>query len=160
MRVPAARVRQHEHLRAVNLQSLRSRALHLRRNRACLFVVEHERKDGPPQRDAHQRDDRGPVARDLFLQDPPSIDILGWLEHVDARRRPRHEIGDPNSQLWQSHVVFVGKGFGDQPRFPEKLPETVRRAGEVMPGLRRSNARVDADEKDADGRPDAIAEGR
>ena len=40
----------------------------------------------------------------------------------------------------------------------EQLPESIREAGEMMPGFRRADARVDADEEDTHAGTDAVTE--
>jgi hypothetical protein len=53
--------------------------------------------------------------------------------------------------------VFERNSFRDQLRFEQQQPESIRKAGEVMTGLRRANAGIDADKQHANAGADAIA---
>jgi hypothetical protein len=63
-------------------------------------------------RDADERDEVGPEAVDLPLENPPPLQVLGGLQVVDARARPRDQVGDAEAPLGQAHVPFVGDRLG------------------------------------------------
>lgn len=107
---------------------------------------------------AHEGDDMRAVERDLVLECLPSVEILPRLEVIDARTRPRDEIGHAESPPGQLHVVLVRDWLWHESRVVQELPESIRRTGEVMPGLRRSDAGVDPDEQHAHAVLDAIGE--
>jgi hypothetical protein len=54
----------------------------------------------------------------------------------------------------------VADWFGDEPRFIQKLPESIREAGEVVTGQRRADTWIDAHEEHAHAGTDAIAKRR
>jgi hypothetical protein len=151
VRVPPAGIGQHEDRRA--LERLRLQA---KRNR----LAGPPRKDGAKQRHADEGNDLRLHAADLSSKRARTGDVLIRTQRIDAGRRPRDEVGDPEAPLRQPAIVGVADRLVDEPRFMEELPEAIRVAGEMMAGHRRADAGVDADEEDADRRPDAVAERR
>jgi hypothetical protein len=63
-----------------------------------------------------------------------------------------HQIRDAEVKFRQPFVVFGAEALRDEARVEEQLPETVRKAREVMPNRRRANSGVDANEQDDDAR--------
>ena len=125
MRVPAAGIWQHEDVRAVDLQGLRSRTLDPCGTGPIVWILEDKWQDGAPERHTHQRDDSRTKALDLPFEDFPSLDVFRRLEHVDPWRRTRDQVRDAHSQLWQPHVVFMREGFRRQARVPKQFPEAI-----------------------------------
>jgi hypothetical protein len=154
VRVSAARVRQDEHPCAVD-----GRLLEARLDVRCVGVPE----DSPERaihRHADERDDRGTVPRDFLLEDPPALDVLGGLEHVDAWARPRNKIRHPDAPLRQPDIVHMRHGLGNDAGLEQQSPEAIRRSGEMMSGQRGHDAGVDADEQHADTWLDAIRQSK
>ena len=156
MGVPAAGIRQHEDLRAVDIELLRTRALDACGAGTVFGVLQDERQDGTPEGHTHEGDDLWTKVRDLPIEDLPPGDVFGRLEHVDPGRGARNEVRDPQPELGQPDVVFMREGLRRQARLPQQFPEAVRRAREVMAGNRGSHAGVDADEEQLDPWRDAI----
>ena len=76
----------------------------------------------------------------------------------DARCGARDDVGDAKAPLRKPVIVCERDALGHEARFVKQLPEPVGEAGEMMPGQRRSHARVDADEQHVDAGPDPIAQ--
>jgi hypothetical protein len=150
VRVAAARVGQHEQARAVHRCFLESRL-----DERSLGVAEHA-----PQRAVHrhanERDDPRTESIDLLLENLPALEVLGGLQHVDARAGARDQVGHADAPCRQPHVIQVRHRFGHDPRFVEQTPEAIRRSREVMPGSRRHHTRIYADQEHAHARLDAI----
>jgi len=93
-----------------------------------------------PQRAIHRhadkRDDLGPELRDFPFEDQPAVQVLLRLDDVDARTRPSHQIGHPDTPLRQPHVIFVSDRFGDDAGFIQKAPEAIGRPCEMMTSRR------------------------
>ena len=147
--IPAARIRQHEHSRALERLALPSEPHRVLRS-----------DDGAMERDTNDGDDRRPEPSHLAPQNLQAVDVLLRPQRVDARRRTRNEIRDPESPLGQSHVVFVADLLRHEPRVVQQFPESIRVAGEVMTGERGSDAGIDADEKDPHSGTNAIFQQR
>jgi len=105
---------------------------------------------------AHEGDDLGPDARDLGLEDLPSLEIFRRPQVVDPRARPRDQVRHAEAPLRQPHVPFGRDGLRDDARLEQQLPEAIRRPCEVMARLRRAHAGVDAHEQHADARLDPV----
>src|SRR2546425_729139 len=117
------------------------------------------RKKRPVDRDADQGDDPGPVPADLREQRAPSGEVFVPMQLVDATRRPRHEVRDPEAPLRKTAVILPADRPRHQTRFVEQPPEPVREPCEVVADGGRSDPRVDADEQDSQTRADPVGEG-
>jgi hypothetical protein len=111
-------------------------------------------------RDADERHDLRTKAIDLGFENLPAFEILGRLQHVDARTRPGDQVGHPDAPLRQPHVVFVRDRLGDDSGFVQETPEPVRRSGKVMAGRRGHHPGIDADEQDAHAGRDPIRQSK
>jgi hypothetical protein len=109
-------------------------------------------------RHAHERDDFRSEAIDLLLENAPALDVLRRPEHVDSRTGPRHEVRDAQAPFGQPHIVEMRDPLGHQAGVEQQSPEAVGRAREVMAGLRRLHARVDADEQHPHARGNSISQ--
>jgi hypothetical protein len=110
----------------------------------------------PIERHANERDDRGAKPIDLRLQRAPALEVLAGPQFVDAGARPRDHVRHAKTPLRQPPIVGERDAFRYETGFVEELPEAVRRSGKVVPGLRGSNAAIDADEQDTHPRLDTI----
>ena len=61
-----------------------------------------------------------------------SRQVFRRREIVDARARPRHEVGYPVAPLMQAHIVLARDRTRDEAGFVQQLPEPVRVAGKVV----------------------------
>jgi len=147
VRIPAAGIRQHEDSRFAD-------PLRLETERHCSFPL---RKHRAEHGDANHRHNRRAVASDLPREPEAAGYELVWRHRADARRRPRHDVGDAEPELRQAIVVLEGEPLLHQAGFEEQRPEPIGEAGEVMPRQRRAHAGIDADEQHANVWPDAIA---
>jgi hypothetical protein len=118
--------------------------------------------DDLPEGSIHRHSDERHNLRtepiDLLLQNLPTVQVLVRLQHIDPWTRARDEVRHPDAPLGQAIVVLVRDRLRDDARFIEQAPETIGRTGEVMAGRRGDDARVDADEQDADARLDPVNE--
>ena len=81
-------------------------------------------------------------------------------QRVDSRRFTRDEVGDAEAPLRQPVVGAPVDRLGHEFRVEEQLPETVGVAREMMAGLGRTDAGIDADKQHTDAWRDAVAKGR
>jgi hypothetical protein len=149
VRVPSARIRQHEHTRALQRLALRTGL-----DAVPLTPREHRSE----QRDADEGDHLWPPAPDLAAQGSGARGVFFRPQRVDAGCGARDEIRDAEAPFRESPVVEIADGLRHESRFVKKLPEPVRVPGEMVPERRRTNPGVDPDEEDANGRPNAIAQ--
>ena len=144
--VAAARIWKDEHARA--FKRLR---LHAEPDGPAL------REDRPKKRHTHERHQRWFVPPDFAPQDDETCGVFCGRERIDAGRRARYQVRDPESPLRKPPVVFRPDRLRHEPGFGQQPPETIRIPGEVMTDERRADAGVDADEQHADTGFDAIA---
>ena len=123
-------------------------------------MAERPVEDRAKQRHANERDDVRLPPADFPPQHSFAGHVLGRFERVDPWRRAWNQVGDAQAPLDQPSIVEGPDGLVDQLRVEEKLPETIRIAGEMMADSGGSDAGVDADQQHADRRPDAIFERR
>jgi hypothetical protein len=141
VRISSARVRQHEYARVVHGCVLKSRL-----DGGGALGAKHLQQRAI-NRHADERHDFRPEAIDLLLENVPALDVLRRPERVDSRTRPRHQVRDAQAPFGQPHIVEMGDPLGHQAGVEQQSPEPIGRAREVMAGLRRLHARVDADEQ-------------
>jgi len=151
IRVPPARVRQHEHSRALE-------ALGLQPERDCLAGPQG--KDESEEGDADKRHDFRSHAPHFSPERAHAGDVFLGAKCADARGWARNQVGDPESPLRQPAILFVADRLGDEPRLVQELPEAIRVSREVMACRGGSDAGVDADKQDADRAADAVGERR
>jgi hypothetical protein len=111
---------------------------------------------GPIQGDAHEGHNLRTELVDLLFQDLPALEVFRRPQIVDAGAGTGHHIRDAEAPLRQSRVVGVPDRLGHQAGLVEQLPESVRRAGEVVTGLRGSHPGIDPDQQHADTGRDPI----
>jgi len=116
--------------------------------------------DGAKQRDAHERDNLGFVAANLPLERLPAIDVVSRPEVANSWARARDQVGDPEPELRQPDVIEMSDRFAYEAGVGQQLPEPVRVPGEMMSRFRRPDTRVDADEKHAHARRDAVLQAK
>src|SRR4030095_7977630 len=148
MRIPAACIRQHEHValaQALLLKSYRHRALLLR-------------KHGAIDRDPDKRDHLRLVAANLRSQTRAARRGFFGLQLVNYKARTRDDISDAESPFRQPIVVEVRHRFGNEAGEKQELPEPIREAREVMASERGSDARVDADEHHLHARANSVSQ--
>ena len=109
-------------------------------------------------RHSHEGDDLRSKALDLLLEDLPALLVLHGTQIVDARARPRDQVGHADAPLRQPDVVLVRDRLGDDAGFVEQAPEPVGRSGEVMAQRRRHYAGIDADEDQAHARLNRVGQ--
>jgi predicted RNA-binding protein with PUA-like domain len=134
----------------MNGGGLQSRLDHTRPHRRTGFAVDfpgNQRFDGAEQRHSNERDDLRAIPPDLAVERLPAFHVLGWFEIVYPGTGPGNEVGDAISELGQTPVLLEGDVVGQQAGFPQQLPEAVRESREVVPGERRPDAGIDADEE-------------
>ena len=78
-------------------------------------------------------------------------------QRADARCFARDEVRDAEPPFRQPVICAPVDRFRHQFRVEQELPEAVGVAGEMMPGLRGTDAGIDADKQHTHPRRDAIA---
>ena len=148
MRVPPARIREHEDPGRVEKLVLPTE---LHRSP----VVEESAVHG----DADERHDRGSQAPDLGQEQfAPGRELFG-AQVGNTRRGSIDEVHEPEPVLRKRCILLVANVLGNEPGLTQEFPETVRMPGEVVPQSGRTHAWVDADEQDPEPRRNAIGEG-
>jgi hypothetical protein len=107
---------------------------------------------------AEEGDDARAIAPDLGRETLASGEELGGCDLLGAGRRPVDEIGDAVAVAQQLALLGWMQQARAEAGAMQRRPETVARTGEVMPGKRGIQARIDADEERAQLRRDDVAD--
>ena len=108
------------------------------------------------ERNADERHHLRTVAPDLPVQHTPRLDVFRRAQVIDSWTRSRDQIGDAEIPFWQPIVILVRDRYRHQTRIGQEFPEPIRIPGEMVPGFRRTHARVDPDKQHTKTRPNAI----
>ncbi len=134
VRVAPARVRQHEHARAMNRYGLRtdnaqSCTGRCRSRRAAPggrgWRTIEQRLNRAIDRYADERHHSRTVPADLSVQHLPPLEVFSRTQVIDSWTRPRNQIGDAEVPFGQPIVIFVRDRLRRQPRIAQKLPKSV-----------------------------------
>lgn len=85
----------------------------------------------------------------LRAERPAARDQLACAEFLGPRGGPRHDVGDAKPELEQLPLLARMQPLASEARLMQRRPEPVARAGEVVAGGGRVQARVDSAEQDA-----------
>jgi len=97
--------------------------------------------------DAQKGDDARPVAAHLGGEPAASGSELGGGDFFGSGGGAIHEVGDAVALAQQLCLLRRMKQFRREARLVQRRPEPVARPGEVVPGPRRVQPGVDADEE-------------
>src|SRR3954447_22703979 len=114
---------------------------------------------GPVRRDAQDSQPLRSEATHLLAQQPTPLDDLRAAQLVGPRRRPRGDVGDPETQP-QQLVLLGGQQLPwREPGAVQRRPEPVAGPGEVVPGQGRDQTGVDAGEEHPQSGRDHVRDG-
>src|SRR3954463_7217907 len=117
-------------------------------------------KHRPEHRHPDEGDDFRTIAADLPDERAAARAVLLTSQRIDTGGWPRDDVRDPEAPLGKAPIVRVADWLGNEARFEQQFPESIRRAGKVMACQRRPHARVDPDEQHDDSGVDAVTKRR
>ena len=96
------------------------------------------------KRHSQQGNNPRPQAPNLSIEHFPSLDVFRWTQFINSWSGARNEICDSIPPAQNSLVSHEGYRLRSQTRVVEEIPKTIGIAGEVMSGLCRTHAGIDA----------------
>ena len=116
------------------------------------------RERGPVRAESEERDDSRPVSLREPLQPSGAAPELVGAELVGRCRRPRDEVGQPDTAALQGRVLLRREQPLGEARRVERFPKEVPGPCEVVPDGAGIERGVDADEQDAQAVTDDVGD--